>query len=158
MRSVTRFLSERLKLKVNESKSAVGRPWERTFLGFTFSYRLNRRVSGKALKEFKERVRGLTRRTRGRHIGQIASELGKFLAGWKAYFGFTEVKSVFKELDSWIRRRLRCYLWKQWGRGGYRQLVKRGVSRDLAWNTAKSAHGPWRLRTHAKINSHFSLD
>ncbi len=65
--------------------------------------------------------------------------------GWKAYFGFSEVKSIFKELDSWIKRRLCCYLWKQWGRRGYRELCKRGVSRDLAWNTAKSAHGPWRL-------------
>jgi hypothetical protein len=81
----------------------------------------------------------------GRRIEQKVSELRKFLMGWKAYFGFSEVKSIFRELDSWIKRRLRCYLWKQWGRKGDRELRKRGVSRDLAWNTAKSPHGPWRL-------------
>ena len=145
MHSTTRYLSSRLKLKVNESKSAVGRPWERAFPGFTFSGRLNRRISRKSLRAFKERIRELTTRTQGRRIEQIVSELRKFLMGWKAYFGFSEVKSIFKELDSWIKRRLRCYLWKQWGRRGYRELRKRGVSRDLAWNTAKSAHGPWRL-------------
>jgi RNA-directed DNA polymerase len=143
--SITRFLSSQLKLKVNESKSAVGRPWERRFLGFTFSWRLNRRVSREALQVFKDRVRVITSRTRGRRIEQIAEELRRYMMGWRNYFGFAEVHSIFKELDSWIRRRLRCYLWKQWGRRGYRELRRKGVSRDLAWNTAKSAHGPWRL-------------
>ncbi len=67
------------------------------------------------------------------------------MLGWQNYFNITQVRSILKELDSWVKRRLRCYLWKQWGRRGYRELVKRGVSRNLAWNTAKSAHGPWRL-------------
>jgi RNA-directed DNA polymerase len=143
--SITRFLSLRLKLKVNEGKSAVGRPWEHSFLGFRFSWRLNRRISPQALKAFKDRVRKITLRTRGRRIEHIAFELRRYLMGWRAYFGFAEVRSIFKELDSWIKRRLRCYLWKQWGRCGYRELRKKGVSRDLAWNTVKSAHGPWRL-------------
>ena len=65
--------------------------------------------------------------------------------GWKAYFGIVKVYSPLMDLDKWIRRKLRCYIWKQWGRSGYRQLRKRGVKRLLAWNTAKSAHGPWRL-------------
>jgi RNA-directed DNA polymerase len=143
--SITVFLASRLKLTVNESKSGVDRPWKRSFLGFTFSWKLNRRVSTKALKACKRRVREIARRTRGRRIEHIVSELNRFLLGWKAYYGFAEVRSIFKELDSWIRRRLRCYMWKQWGRRGYRELRKRGVSRDLAWNTAKSAHGPWRL-------------
>ena len=72
-------------------------------------------------------------------------ELGVYLKGWMGYFGFTEVKSVFKELDQWIRRRLRSMLLKQWGSRGYRELRNRGVDRQLAWNTYKSAHGPWRL-------------
>ena len=72
-------------------------------------------------------------------------ELQRSLDGWYAYFGFTEAPSSVKELDTWIRRRLRGYLWKQWGRRQYRELRRRGVSRDLAWNTVKSAHGPWRL-------------
>lgn len=143
--SITRFLCLRLKLKVNESKSGVGRPWDHSFLGFRFSGHLNRRISPEALKAFKDRVRKITGRTRGRHMEHIALELGRYVMGWRAYFGFAEVRSIFKELDSWIKRRLRCYLWKQWGRRGYRELRQRGVSRDLAWNTVKSAHGPWRL-------------
>jgi len=146
MRSVSEYLSERLRLKVNEAKSAVARPWQRKFLGFSFTrFDLRRRISGEAIKRFKVRVREITNRTRGRSIVGIAVELGQYLRGWKAYFGFAEALSPLKELDSWVRRRLRCYLWKQWGRRGYRELRKRGVSRDLAWNTAKSAHGPWRL-------------
>ena len=143
--SITRFLSHRLKLSVNETKSAVARPWHRSFLGFTISWRVNRRVSLKAVKALKQRVRTVTRRTRGRSITQIISELRQYLTGWKLYYGIAQVRSMFRELDSWIKRRLRSYLWKQWGRSGYRQLRKLGVSRDLAWNTCKSAHGPWRL-------------
>jgi RNA-directed DNA polymerase len=146
MRRVSEFLSNRLKLKVNEAKSAVARPWQRRFLGFSFSrFDYRRRISLGAIKRFRERIREITSRTRGRSIAGIAAELGRYLRGWKAYFGFAEALSPLKELDSWIRRRLRCYLWKQWGRRGYRELRNRGVSRDLAWNTAKSAHGPWRL-------------
>jgi RNA-directed DNA polymerase len=145
--SVTRFLERRLKLRVNAAKSAVDRPWRRTFLGFTFTgHRPNRRrVSEKALKAFKHEVRRLTYRTRGVSLGQVARDLRRYLEGWYEYFGFAEAQSGFKELDSWIRRRLRCYQWKQWGRRRYRELRRRGVSRDLAWNTVKSAHGPWRV-------------
>jgi RNA-directed DNA polymerase len=145
--SVTRFLERRLKLAVNAAKSAVARPWQRTFLGFTFTgHRPNRRrVSAKALEACKHEVRKLTSRTRGVSLGRAVGELRRYLDGWHAYFGFAEASSSFKELDSWIRRRLRCYLWKQWGRRQYRALRRRGVSRDLAWNTVKSAHGPWRL-------------
>lgn len=145
LRSVSSFLNRHLKLSVNKAKSAVGRPWERQFLGFTISSRLNRRISIKSIKRFKNRVREITCRTSGRRIETIMRDLRRFMLGWQAYFNFTEVRYILKELDSWIKRRLRCYLWKQWGRRGYRELLKRGVSRDLAWNTAKSAHGPWRL-------------
>ena len=143
--SITRFLSHWLKLSVNEAKSAVARPWHRSFLGFTISWRVNRRVSLKAVKALKQRVRAITRRTRGRNIVQIITELRKYLIGWRLYYGIAQVRSMLRELDSWIKRRLRCYLWKQWGKSGYRNLRKLGVSRDLAWNTCKSAHGPWRL-------------
>lgn len=143
--SVTRFLSNRLKLKVNEAKSAVARPWHRSFLGFTISWRVNLRVSLKAVNALKQKIRVITRRTRGRSIMVIIAELAKYLTGWKLYYGITQVRSMLRELDSWIKRRLRCYLWKQWGRSGYGKLRKLGVSRDLAWNTCKSAHGPWRL-------------
>jgi hypothetical protein len=146
LESISRYLSSRLKLKVNEAKSAVGRPWERKFLGFSFSrrgFRLS--VSEAAEKRFKEKIREITGRTRGRSMRQVVREIREYLLGWGNYFGLSELRSGFKELDSWIRRRLRSYLWKQWGRRGYRELRKRGVSRKLAWNTAKSAHGPWRL-------------
>jgi RNA-directed DNA polymerase len=145
--SVTRFLERRLKLAVNAAKSAVDRPWRRTFLGFTFTGRRpnRRRVSDKALKACKEEVRRRTFRTRGESLVRVVGDLRRYLDGWYTYFGFAEAPSSFKELDSWIRRRLRCYLWKQWDRRRYRQLRRRGVSRDLAWNTVKSAHGPWRI-------------
>jgi RNA-directed DNA polymerase len=145
--SVTRFLERRLKLRVNEAKSAVDRPWRRTFLGFTFTgHRPNRRrVSEKALRAFKQEVRRLTSRTRGVALGQVLRDLRRYLEGWYGYFGFAEAQSGFKELDSWLRRRLRCYQWKPWGRRRYRELRRRGISRELAWNTVRSAHGPWRL-------------
>jgi RNA-directed DNA polymerase len=145
--SVTRFLERRLKLTVNAAKSAVDRPWRRTFLGFTFTGRRphRRQVSEKALKAFKQEVRQRTSRTRGIPLRRLGHELRQYLEGWYAYFRVAEAQSTFKELDSWVRRRLRCYVWKQWGRRRYRELRKRGVSQDLAWNTRKSAHGPWRL-------------
>jgi RNA-directed DNA polymerase len=145
LRSISRFLNKHLKLSINEAKSAVDRPWRRQFLGFTFSWKLNRRISAKSIKRFKDRVREITCRVRGRRIEAIVKELGRYMLGWQAYYNFTQVRHILRELDSWVKRRLRCYLWKQWGRRGYRELRKLGVSRDLAWNTAKSAHGPWRL-------------
>jgi len=147
MESVTKYLARALKLKVNEAKSAVERPWRRKFLGFSFTARRpNRlRVADAALERFKDEVRRLTCRTRGRSLRCVIEELQSYLRGWKAYFGFSEARSVFRELDKWIVRRLRCYLWKQWGSRGYRELRKQGISVDLAWNTSKSAHGPWRL-------------
>jgi RNA-directed DNA polymerase len=148
MASVTRFLECRLKLKVNEAKSAVDRPWNRKFLGFTFTNcrSIRRTVSETSLVAFKAKVREVTGRTRGSTMRQVVAELRTFILGWRGYFGFAEVRSPLRELDKWLRRRLRSYHWKQWGRRGYRELRKRGISRDLAWNTAKSAHGPWRLR------------
>ena len=146
MRSVTRWIEDSLRLTVNSRKSAVDRPWNRTFLGFTLSRRDKRlQVADKAIDKLEDRVRELSRRTRGHRLSQIVAELRITLLGWKAYFGITEVLSPLRELDKWIRRRLRCYAWKQWGSRGYRELRKRGVSVRDAWNTSKSAHGPWRI-------------
>ena len=152
--SVTRFLSRKLKLTVNQSKSAVDRPWRRRFLGFTFSYRggIRTRVSEKAEKALKEQGTRADASHRGHSLQQVIAELRKYLIGWKAYYGICEVKRPFAELDKWIRRRLRCYAWKQWGRAGYRQLRKLGIDVRLAWNTAKSAHGPWRLSRSPALN------
>ena len=146
MRSVARFIEESLRLTVNTRKSAVDRPWERKFLGFTVSRTgIKLKVAEQAIDKLKDRVRELTRRTRGHRIVDIMAELRDTLLGWKAYFGIAEVLSPLRDLDKWIRRKLRCYHWKQWGRAGYRELRRRGVSVREAWYTAKSAHGPWRL-------------
>ncbi len=144
--SLLHYIGDSLRLKVNTRKSAVDRPWNRTFLGLTFSRKGQRiKVSDKAIQKLKAKVRELSRRTRGHSLLRIVAELKKSLLGWKAYFDISEVLSPLRDLDKWIRRKLRCYLYKQWGRGGYRQLRRHGVDRFLAWNTAKSAHGPWRL-------------
>jgi RNA-directed DNA polymerase len=132
LRSISRFLNRHLKLSVNEAKSAVDRPWRRQFLGFTFSSKLNRRISIKSIKRFKNRIREITCRIRGIRIQVIIKELRRYMLGWQGYFNFTQVRHILRELDSWVKRRLRCYLWKQWGRRGYRELRKLGVSRDLA--------------------------
>ena len=147
LKGLTHFIERTLRLKVNDTKSAVDRPWKRTFLGFTFSPRQDRRikVSASAIKKLKIKVRTLTRRTRGHTLSNIIADLQKTLLGWTAYFGIAEVLSPLQEIDKWIRRKLRCYIWKQWGRSGYRKLRKLGIDVKLAWNTSKSAHGPWRL-------------
>jgi RNA-directed DNA polymerase len=149
MNSVTGFLSRRLKLKVNEAKSAVARPVERKFLGFSFSNNKEpkRRIAPKAVLRCKAKIRELTRRTRGISLEQMTKELAAYLRGWKSYFGFCQTPSVLKALDEWTRRRLRSMIWKQWKRGKqrYGQLRQRGVGKDLAAQTAGSPHGPWRV-------------
>jgi RNA-directed DNA polymerase len=149
MESVTRFISKKLKLKVNSEKSAVARPRERKFLGFSFTSGVEpkRRIAPKAILRFKERVRALTRRTRGVSLEKMVGELSIYLTGWRGYFSYCQTPSVLGRLDEWIRHRLRSVVWKQWKRGRtrYAELRKRGVGNDLAAQTAGSAHGPWRL-------------
>ena len=149
MASITRFITRKLKLKVNEQKSAVARPWERKFLGFSFTNAgvPKRRIAPKAVDRFKERVREMTSRTRGVSTERMAAELARYLRGWIGYFGKCETPSVLQRLEEWTRRRLRSAIWKQWKRGSVRfaELRKRGVGKDLAAKTAGSAHGPWRL-------------
>jgi len=146
LHSLKAYLGKTLKLTINETKSAVDRPWRRKFLGFTLSMRGKRlKVSEQSIKTLKEKIRRLSNRTRGRTIYTIIAELREYLLGWKAYFQLAEVITPLRDIEKWIRRRLRCYQWKQWGRRGYRELRKRGIERQLAWNTSKSAHGPWRL-------------
>ena len=149
MSSITGFLARRLQLKVNEAKSAVARPGERKFLGFSFSNNKEpkRRIAPKALLRCKERIRELTRRTRGISMEQMTKELAAYLRGWKSYFGFCQTPSLLQALDEWIRRRLRSMIWKQWkhGKQRYAKLRQLGVGQDLAAQTAGSPHGPWHL-------------
>jgi RNA-directed DNA polymerase len=149
MGSVTRFIATKLKLKVNQQKSAVARPGERKFLGFSFTNAgiPKRRIAPKAVERFKERTRELTSRTRGVSIERMAEELTRYFRGWIGYFGRCETPSVLEGLEQWVRRRLRSVIWKQWKRSPVRfaELRKRGVGKELAAKTAGSAHGPWRL-------------
>ena len=149
MKSLTRFISAKLKLQVNQQKSAVARPWERKFLGFSFTRdrKPKRRIAPKAVQRFRERARELTSRTRGISTTRRATELALYLRGWIGYFGKCETPSVLHSLEEWTRRRLRSAIWKQWKRGKVRfaELRKRGVDTHLAAQTAGSAHGPWRL-------------
>ena len=149
MESVSGFITKKLKLKVNEAKSAVGQSHKRKFLSFLFTNepKPRRRIAPEARERFKKRVREKTRRNRGVSIERMVEELAKFLNGWRAYFGYCETPSILKGFDSWIRRRLRCVIWRQWKRGRRRfaELRKRGVGKDLAACTAGSSHGPWRL-------------
>jgi len=149
MESITRYITHRLKLKVNQAKSAVARPMERKFLGFSFTSEREprRRIAPKALGRFKEKIREKTRRTRGISLQQMINELVTYLRGWLGYFGDCQTPSVLQRLEAWLRRRLRSVVWKQWKRGRtrFRELRQRGVSKDLAAQTAGSPHGPWRL-------------
>lgn len=149
MESLTTFIEQRLKLTVNRVKSAVAQPKERPFLGFSFTSgpEIKRRIAPHALVRFKKRVRTLTNRNRGRSLEQVVEHLASYLNGWGGYFGFCQTRSVLQNLDSWIRRRLRCVLWKQWKtpRRRIAELNRRGAHGNEAVSTAMSSHGPWRL-------------
>jgi RNA-directed DNA polymerase len=165
MESITRFLTTKLKLKVNQVKSAVARPKDRKFLGFSFTGKQPRgRIAPKAILRFKERIRELTCRTRGISMEQRAKELSAYLRGWRSYFGFCQTPSILHRLDQWLRRRLRSALWKQWrqGRTRFAELRQRGIGPDLAAQTAGSPHGPWRIANSPALgfalpNAYFDL-
>jgi RNA-directed DNA polymerase len=161
MRSVTGFIERRLKLKVNEAKSAVARPQARKFLGFSFTSgrEPKRRIAPKALHRCKQKIRELTRRTRGISVEQMTKELTAYLRGWKGYFGFCQTPSVLHRLEKGMRRRLRSLLWKQWKRGQvrFRNLRQRNIGTDLAAETAGSARGPWRLADSPALHAAFPI-
>jgi len=149
MAGLKAFLTSKLKLTVNKTKSAVAEPHTRKFLGFTFGTRdhVKRRIAPKALSRFKERIREMTQRSHGVSVDQLIGMLNRYLTGWRGYFGFCETPSVLQRLDEWVRRRVRCFFWKQWRRGNtrFRELTARGVDRSLAAQTAGSPHNAWRL-------------
>ncbi len=159
MRSLERFLARRLKLKVNAAKSAVARPWARSFLGFSFTNAAEpkRRIAPEALRRVKRRIRELTRRGRGVSLEQMVEELARYLPGWRSYFGFCQTPSVLAKLDRWIRRRLRCVVWKQWKRGRtrYAELRRRGVGKELAAQAAGSSHALWHNSRSPALNLAF---
>src|SRR5437773_2450396 len=149
MEGITRFITHQLKLKVNEAKSAVARPHERKFLGFSFSAgpEVKRIIAPKALERFKHRIRDTTRRAKGVSMETTIAELAPYLRGWRSYFGFCETPVVLEYLTRWVRLRLRAAMWRQWKTPRRRRaaLLELGVRPRLASNTAGSGRGPWYL-------------
>ena len=163
MESLTRFIERRLKLQINAEKSAVARPWHRSFLGFTVRNEpeFRRCIADKAIIRFKHRVRELTRRHRGITLERMIRELASYLRGWAGYFGISQWREL-QSLDGWIRRRLRCVVWVQWKTRGkrYRELRRLNVPERAACEAIFSPKGPWRLSStyamhRAFTNAHF---
>lgn len=155
MESLTRFLTTRLRLTVNASKSAVGRPKDRKFLGFRFTggKSVKRGIAPKALSRFKERVRELTERHCGRRVDEVVTRLSGYLNGWGGYYGFCQTPSELKGLDGWVRRRLRALLWEQWKtwKNRTRMLQSFGVPRGRAAEAASASRGAWAMSAHPVV-------
>jgi RNA-directed DNA polymerase len=145
--SLERFLWRRLRLVVNRDKSAVDRPWKRTLLGYTMTaHRQPKlRVAPASVQRLKARIRAELRRGRGRRLSRVLATLKPVIRGWVAYFRLAEVKAAFETLDQWLRRRLRCLLWRQWKhwRNRARRLMQLGVERYRAYRSATNGRGPW---------------
>ncbi len=149
MQTLRRLYAE-FRLRVNEAKSAVARPWDRRFLGYSFwvakGRQVKRRVSPKALEAMKGRVREMTSRVRGRSLETVAKDLRAYLLGWKQYFQLADTPGVFRQLDEWLRHRLRALQLKQWKRGTtvYRELRARGTPEHMARRIAANTRRWWR--------------
>ena len=147
MGRIRAFLEEVLHLRVNEAKSAVERPWKRKFLGYSVTaHRATRlRIAPESIRRLANRVRELVREGRGRSLAQTLEELNPVLRGWMAYFRKTEAKTILEDFDAWVRRRLRCLLWRQWKRpwARARRMIALGLPRERAWVSAHNGHGPW---------------
>jgi len=155
--SVTRFLQERLKLVVNEAKSAVAPPWKRKFLGFSFTWSKDNpriRIARPSIERAKSRIRQLTWRWKGQSMKQTLADLNAYLRGWGNYFALTEAPGPLKELDEWVRRRLRAIMWHQWKkpRARYRNMMALGVRRDLAWQWSYSSKKTWRMSSSPPLH------
>lgn len=159
MASVTEFLEKRLRLKVNREKSAVARPWERKFLGYSMTWHKQPRlkVAKSSIVRLKAKVRVIFKEGRGRSLSQVIKELNALLRGWMQYFRLAEVKGIFDELDSWIRRRLRCLIWLRWKRPKTRmkELIKRGLEKLRAWKSAGNGRGSWWNAGASHMNEAF---
>jgi group II intron reverse transcriptase/maturase len=159
MQSITRFLEDRLRLRVNAGKSAVARPWQRKFLGYSMTSEQSPRLkpARESAKRFKKKIKEQTRRGRGRSLKRVIEEVNPLLRGWMQYFRLSQVKGIFDELDGWLRRRLRCILWKQWKRPYARAtyLKRRGLDERRAWISATNGRGPWWNAGASHMNQAF---
>ena len=160
MSSITSFLERKLRLKVNKKKSTVDRPWKLKMLGYsvTAERKPRLRVTAQSVKRLKDKLRELLRRGRGRNIVGVIEELKPVLRGWAQYFTLCRVRSTFEELDQWIRRKLRCILWKQWKRNYTRakNLMGRGLDEERAWRSAVNGRGPWWNAGASHMNAAYS--
>jgi len=159
LQRITEFLERKLRLKVNREKSAVDRPWKRKFLGYTMTWEKSARLkpSPANVKRLKESVRNLIRRGQGRKLERVIAELTPKLRGWGNYFKLAEVKTVFEELDGWIRRKLRNMIWRQWKKPWTRRkrLMARGLPEERASKTAFNGRGPWWNSGNSAMNAAF---
>ena len=159
MASLTRFLAHHLRLRANTEKSAVARPWQRKFLGYsmTFDRKPRLKAANASVQRFKEKIRELIQQGRGRNIGKLIKELQPLIRGWTAYFKWVNVKSTFEELDGWIRRKLRCILWQQWKRSYTRaqRLMQQGIAEARAWQSACNGRGSWWNAGASHMNEAF---
>ena len=159
MESVSQFLEKRLRLKLNKDKSSVDRPWKRKFLGYSMTADKQPRLKVAPESEARLRVKlkVIFKRGRGRSVGQTIEDMKKLLVGWSNYFKLAEVKNVFERLDEWIRRRMRCILWRQWKRTYTRakNLMKRGIPEERAWKSAINGRGPWWNAGASHMNQAF---
>lgn len=158
--SVRDFLQRRLKLKVNMEKSAVARPWERKFLGYSMTSHLQPRlkVAGESVKRIKEKLKEAFHRAKGRRLDRfIEQELNPILRGWGNYFQLAEVEGTFEELEQWVRRKLRQMLWRQWKRNYTRaaRLIQRGLTTERAWQSAGNGRGSWWNSGASHMNEAF---
>ena len=147
MAGTKRFLERRLRLKVNEQKSAVGKPSERKFLGYSVWMNQSPRlkVAPQSITRLKERLRTLFRKGRGRHLETVIHDLSRIIRGWVAYFRWVEVKTAFEELDKWVRHKLRAILWRQWKQPAtrFKELRSLGLDPERAHRSAENGRGPW---------------
>ena len=160
MESISRFITQKLKLKVNEAKSAVARPQERKFLGFSFTAGpdIKRTIAPKSLERFKQRIRDITRGAKGVSVKATMEELARYMLGWRGYFDFCETPEVLIALTRWVRLRLRAALWRQWKTPRRRRaaLIANGVSEWAARKTAGSGRGPWYLARSRALSTGLS--
>lgn len=157
MESITRYLEKRLRLRVNAEKSAVGRPWERKFLGYSMTWHKSPKlkVAAASIKRAKAHIREIMRKGQGRSLTRVIGELTPYLRGWVNYFRLSSVKRGFEALDEWLRRKLRCILWRQWKnpRTRARKLMERGIEKARAYTSAYNGRGPWWNAGASHMNS-----
>ena len=161
MQSITKFIEDKLKLKVNKEKSVVDRPWKLKLLGFSFYHKkegIGIRVHPKSVRKFKQKLRQITGRSNAMSMVYRMLKLKKLITGWVNYFGIADMRELVKSLDEWLRRRIRMCYWKQWKKIKTKQdnLVKLGIDNFKAWKFANTRKSYWRIAGSSILQSTFT--